>query len=66
VSIHINDKVYLSVTEAAERAAVTKDTIYRWCKDEVITCAKRRRGVIRYTLWVEEDSLEKYLKMQID
>ena len=60
----INDKTYLSAGEAAERADVTKDTVYRWCREGVVKCAKRRRGVFRYTWWVEEESLESYLRPQ--
>lgn len=58
----IEGKSYLSSSEAADRAGVTQDTIYDWCRRGVIRCLKRRRGLRAHKWLVDEDSLEEYLK----
>lgn len=60
----IDYKVYLAIEEAVAKAKVAHETIYRSCKEGVVDCLKRPRGVLRYIWLVEQKSLDDHSRPQ--
>jgi excisionase family DNA binding protein len=53
--------VWLTTREAAERADVRVETLYRWIREGSLSFRRLRRGENRYIYLIREADLEEYL-----